>query len=98
MAGDIAARYAAHDPILMDVEGEHAALWYELKLALPPDAEDQIVSLYDYRKRYGYGSWRTSRRTWTARTGYGCRTGARNGRSMTCSTCWRRRASSGPAR
>lgn len=54
MAGDIAARYAAHDPILMDVEGEHAALWYELKLALPPDAEDQIVSLYDYRKRYGY--------------------------------------------
>ncbi len=54
MATDIAARYAADDPVLMDVEGEHAALWYHLKLALPAGAEDQIVSLYDYRKRYGY--------------------------------------------
>jgi hypothetical protein len=54
MATDIAARYAADDPVLMDVEGEHAALWYHLKLALPAEAEDQIVSLYDYRKRYGY--------------------------------------------
>lgn len=54
MANDLAARYAADDPVLMDVEGEHAALWYQLKLALPAGAEDQIVSLYDYRKRYGY--------------------------------------------
>ncbi|MBN1681251.1 MAG: glycosyltransferase family 39 protein [Anaerolineae bacterium] len=65
MAADIAANYPAGEPVLLDVEGAHGALWYQLKLALPdenPDTilakpvehADKVVSLYDYRKRYGY--------------------------------------------
>lgn len=66
MAADIAAQRPAGEPVLIDVEGEHAALWYHLELALP-DADvratmrqlpqeatgDPAISLYDYRKRYG---------------------------------------------
>ena len=66
MAADIAFQRPAEEPVLIDVEGEHAALWYHLELALP-DADvraamrqlpqdvsgDPAISLYDYRKRYG---------------------------------------------
>lgn len=66
MAADIGARYpGGGEPVLLDVEGAHAALWYHLSLELPvdmdrilnllpPEAEgtDLAVSLYDLRKRY----------------------------------------------
>ena len=66
MAEDIAAYYPGGEPVLVEVEGAHAALWYHLSLELPvdvdqvvnllpPEAEgvDVAVSLYDLRKRYG---------------------------------------------
>mgnify|MGYP005849696589 CR=1 FL=1 len=66
MATDIGAAYPGGEPVLLDVEGEHAALWYHLTLELPVDVghvvnllppeaegEDLAVSLYDLRKRYG---------------------------------------------
>ena len=64
MAADIAARHPASEPVLLDVEGAHAAMWYHTLLALDADmdavvnllpAEENtpaVVSLYDYRKRY----------------------------------------------
>lgn len=65
MAADIGAAYPGGEPVLLDVEGEHAALWYHLTLELPVDVdhvvnllpseaegEDLAVSLYDLRKRY----------------------------------------------
>lgn len=65
MAADIAARYPAGEPVLLDVEGAHAALWYQLALELPgydrkatlnrlpaETPDDTIVSLYWYRKTY----------------------------------------------
>lgn len=66
MAADVGARYPGGEPVLLDVEGEHAAAWYHMSLELPvnmkrilnllpPEAEgtDLAVSLYDLRKRYG---------------------------------------------
>lgn len=66
MAADIGAYYPGGEPVLIEVEGAHAALWYHLSLELPidvrvvvdllpPEAEgtDLAVSLYDLRKRYG---------------------------------------------
>ncbi|MEW6578556.1 MAG: glycosyltransferase family 39 protein [Chloroflexota bacterium] len=65
MAADIGAAYPGGEPVLLDVEGAHAALWYHLALELPVDVdhvvnllppeaegEDLAVSLYDLRKRY----------------------------------------------
>ncbi|MBI5961700.1 MAG: hypothetical protein HY866_23380, partial [Chloroflexi bacterium] len=65
MAADVAARTPAGEPVLLDVEGEHAAAWVHFSLdlpvdmrrivnLLPPEAEgvDRAVSLYDLRKRY----------------------------------------------
>ncbi len=65
MANDIAARHVASEPVLVEVGGAHAALWYHLIQAIPELSEDEIVallpaeeaqpvvvSLYDYRKRY----------------------------------------------
>lgn len=65
MADDIAARHVGDEPILVEVGGEHAALWYHLIQAIPDLSEKKIVallpaeetnpvviSLYDYRKRY----------------------------------------------
>lgn len=65
MAADIGAAYPGGEPVLLDVEGAHAALWYHLTLELPVDVgrvvnllpseaegEDLAVSLYDLRKRY----------------------------------------------
>ncbi|MBN1202962.1 MAG: glycosyltransferase family 39 protein [Anaerolineae bacterium] len=55
LAADVAAVYPGDEPVLVDVEGAHAALWYHLTLALPDEAHDEIISLYDYRKRFkGY--------------------------------------------
>lgn len=65
LAADVAARHPAGEPVLLDVEGAHAALWYHTILALDLDTtailntlpeEDTnpvVVSLYDLRKRYG---------------------------------------------
>jgi mannosyltransferase len=66
MAADIAAYYPGGEPVLIEVEGAHAALWYHLLLDLPVDVNrivnllpkeaegiDPAVSLYDLRKRYG---------------------------------------------
>lgn len=64
MAAAMAARYPGGEPVLLDVEGAHAALWYHTLLVLPGadldatlnrlpgEADEPIVSLYDYRKRY----------------------------------------------
>lgn len=65
MATDIAARHVDEEPVLVEVGGAHAALWYHLIQAIPGLSEDEIVallpaeepepvvvSLYDYRKRY----------------------------------------------
>jgi len=65
LAADVAPLTPAGEPVLLDVEGEHAALWYHLTLALgvdvprvlnllPAEAEgvDRAISLYDLRKRY----------------------------------------------
>lgn len=65
MAADIARLSLDDQPILIDVEGAHAALWYHLLLALPEDvprivnrlpaeaeADERAISLYDLRKRY----------------------------------------------
>jgi hypothetical protein len=65
MASDIAAAYPAGEPVLIDVEGEHAALWYHLSLVLPVDVKELVrllpreaervdpsVSLFDLRERY----------------------------------------------
>lgn len=66
MAHDIAAYYPGDgEPVLLDVEGAHAALWYHLSLELPLDVDhvvnllpdeaeeaDIAVSLLDRRKRY----------------------------------------------
>jgi mannosyltransferase len=65
MASDIAAAYPSGEPVLVDVEGEHAALWYHLSLVLPVDVKelvklrpqeaegiDPTVSLYYLRERY----------------------------------------------
>lgn len=65
MAEDIALQRPAGEPVLLDVEGAHAALWYHLLLALP-DADPHAavhelpgeptvqppISLFDYRHRY----------------------------------------------
>ncbi len=66
MAADVAAMTVDGDPVLVEVEGAHAALWYHLSLELPVEIDavvnrlpaeaegiDQAVSLYDLRKRYG---------------------------------------------
>lgn len=66
MAADLAVQRPAGEPVLLDVEGEHAALWYHLELVLPdtdirrvmqqlpPEATgDPVISLFDYRDRYG---------------------------------------------
>ena len=66
MAADVSARYPGGEPVLLDVEGEHAAAWYHFSLELPVDVDrilnllpaeaegtDLAVSLYDLRKRYG---------------------------------------------
>jgi hypothetical protein len=65
MAADVTARTPAGEPVLLDVEGEHAAAWYEFSLDLPIDLRrivnllpveaegmDRAVSLYDWRSRY----------------------------------------------
>ncbi len=65
MAAEIAAEYPGDEPVLIDVEGAHAALWYHLTLDLPvnvdkivdllpaeAEGQDVAVSLYDLRKRY----------------------------------------------
>ncbi len=65
MADDIARLSLDAQPVLIDVEGAHAALWYHLVLALdedvptvvnrlPAEAEvdERAISLYDLRKRY----------------------------------------------
>lgn len=65
MAADLAARHPAGEPVLVDVEGEHAALWYHLSLVLPVDIDrvvnllpaeaegtDLAISLFDRRDRY----------------------------------------------
>ncbi len=65
MAADIARLSVDAQPVLIDVEGAHAALWYHLLLALPEDvtvivnrlpdeaeANERAISLYDLRKRY----------------------------------------------
>ena len=65
MAADIARLSVDDQPVLIDVEGAHAALWYHLLLALPEDvaavvnrlpaeaeADERAISLYDLRKRY----------------------------------------------
>ena len=65
MAADIAAASPGNEPVLVDVEGAHAALWYHLTLDLPVDVDtivdllpveaegqDRAVSLYNLRKRY----------------------------------------------
>jgi hypothetical protein len=65
MAADIGAAYPGGEPVLLDVEGAHAALWYHLTLELPVDVdhvvnllpseaegEDLAVSLHDLRRRY----------------------------------------------
>jgi mannosyltransferase len=65
MAADIAAAYPSGEPVLVDVEGEHAALWYHLSLVLPVNVEelvrrlpreaegiDPTASLFDLRERY----------------------------------------------
>lgn len=66
MAADVSAMVPGDEPVLVEVEGAHAALWYHLSLALPVDVDrvvnrlpaeaegvDQAISLYDLRKRYG---------------------------------------------
>ncbi len=66
MAADIAAYYPGDEPVLVEVEGAHAALWYHLALELPGDVRtsmnllpaeaegiDRAVSLFDLRARYG---------------------------------------------
>lgn len=65
MAADVAPYTLSGEPILLDVEGEHAAAWYHFSLDLPVDMHeilnllpakaegiDRAVSLYDLRKRY----------------------------------------------
>jgi hypothetical protein len=65
MAADVTAEYPGGEPVLLDVEGEHAAAWYHFSLDLPEDihqivdrlpaeaeGKDLAVSLYDLRKRY----------------------------------------------
>jgi hypothetical protein len=65
MAADIAAADPSGEPVLVDVEGEHAALWYHLSLVLPVNVEqlvrlppqeaesiDPTVSLYYLREHY----------------------------------------------
>jgi hypothetical protein len=64
LAADVAANYADNEPVLEEVGGEHAALWYHLLLALPDqdipailnrlpeEATENVISLYDYRHRY----------------------------------------------
>ena len=68
LAAAVAAEYPSEgEPVLIDVEGAHAALWVHLTLDLPGNAMprvlnllpseaegiDRAVSLYDLRKRYG---------------------------------------------
>jgi len=66
MADDIAFQRPAGEPVLLDVEGAHAALWYHLGLALPDadvkravrqlpgePTDEPAISLFDYRSRYG---------------------------------------------
>jgi mannosyltransferase len=65
MAADVAPYTVSGEPVLLDVEGEHAAAWYHFSLDLPVDmheilnllpaeaeGKDIAVSLYDLRKRY----------------------------------------------
>ena len=65
MAADIARLSVDDQPVLIEVEGAHAALWYHLLLALGEDvptvvnrlpaeaeADERAISLYDLRKRY----------------------------------------------
>jgi mannosyltransferase len=65
MAADVAPYTLSGEPVLLDVEGEHAAAWYHFSLDLPVDMQqildllpaqaegiDRAVSLYDLRKRY----------------------------------------------
>jgi mannosyltransferase len=66
MAADVTPYTLSGEPVLLDVEGEHAAAWYHFSLDLPVDMHeildllpaeaegvDRAVSLYDLRKRYG---------------------------------------------
>ncbi len=65
MSADIARYMPPGEPVLVDVEGEHAALWYQLKLALPNTKDDflnqlpgeapddPVVSLLYLRNEYG---------------------------------------------
>jgi hypothetical protein len=68
MAADLAPYAIPGEPVLLDVEGEHATAWYHVSLALPVDIDqilnllpaeaegtDIAVSLYDLRKRYQGG-------------------------------------------
>ncbi len=65
MAADVAPFVLAGEPVLLDVEGEHATAWYHFSLELPVDIDqivnllpeeaegtDVAISLYDLRKRY----------------------------------------------
>ncbi len=65
MAADVTAEYPGGEPVLLDVEGEHAAAWYHFSLDLPEnihtvvdwlpeqaEGKELAVSLYDLRKRY----------------------------------------------
>jgi hypothetical protein len=65
MAAEVAPDTISGEPVLLDVEGEHAAAWYHFSLDLPVDmheiinrlpaeaeGKDIAVSLYDLRKRY----------------------------------------------
>lgn len=66
LSADVAARYVEGEPVLVDVEGDHAALWYHMTHALPgvdfrallnrlpPETtgHETVISLYDYRKRF----------------------------------------------
>jgi mannosyltransferase len=65
MAADVSPYTLSGEPVLLDVEGEHAAAWYHFSLDLPIDMQqilnllpaeaegiDRAVSLYDLRKRY----------------------------------------------
>jgi hypothetical protein len=65
MSADVTPYVLSGEPVLLDVEGEHAAAWYQFSLDLPVDMDkiinllpaeaegtDMAVSLYDLRKRY----------------------------------------------
>jgi len=87
---DIAANYPGDEPVLVDVEGEHAALWYHLLLALPgedvesvisrlPDeTPETVISLFDYRSSTGRIFCHTSKPCSIRRMVCGWRIGARH--------------------